>query len=289
MLRKIPLKRPEWSKRNFITEVLIPSLISKKKGTFPTVAPVFPEISEKEVCITWIGHASLLVQFKGVNVLIDPNWANWLIVVKRLKHAGVQIDHLPAIDLVLITHAHFDHLNRRSLKSVAAHQPIVVPSGVGSLVKDLGFKEVREMRWWETVEVTFTPAKHWGARILADRHRGYGGYVMSMNGRDIYHMGDTANFDGFGEIGERLHPEVAMVPIGAYQPPSFKDHHICPEEAVDAFIQLGAKTMIPMHWGTYRLSYEPMHEPPQRLMKAAAERGVLQKVSFLIEGMPRVF
>jgi L-ascorbate metabolism protein UlaG (beta-lactamase superfamily) len=291
--RKKEKKKPtRWNQRNFITEVLIPSFFVRKSGV--EHRPVFPTLAPGQIALTWIGHASFLVQTPRHNILVDPNWANWLIVIKRLKRAGISIDDLPNIDLVLITHAHFDHLNRRTLRAVAAHQPIVVPSGVASLVHDLGFEKVQEMSWWDEWEyrdlkITFTPAKHWGARVLHDQHRGYGGFVIGFEGRQIYHCGDSAYFSGFSEIGRRLAPEIALLPIGAYEPPSGRDVHMGPEEAVKAFHELKSKTFVPMHFGTYRMSYEPMHEPAQRLMLAGSDAGILQNIRFLVEGMPQVF
>jgi L-ascorbate metabolism protein UlaG (beta-lactamase superfamily) len=285
-------QKPRWNERNFITEVLIPSLFVKRGGK--RLRPVFPKLHKGQFAITFIGHASFLLQTPKHNILVDPNWANWLIVIRRLKHAGLAIHDLPNIDLVLITHAHFDHLNRRTLRKVAERQPIVVPSGVSNLVHDLGFEKVHEMNWWDEWEykglkITFTPAKHWGARVLHDSHRGYGGYVIQYEGRSIYHCGDSAYFSGFREIGRRLAPEIALMPIGAYDPPSGRDVHMGPEEAVKAFQELQAKTLIPMHFGTYRMSYEPMHEPAERLKLAGAEHRCLQQIHFLAEGMPQVF
>jgi L-ascorbate metabolism protein UlaG (beta-lactamase superfamily) len=290
--KKEKKKAPRWNERNFITEVLIPSFFVKRSGV--QHRPVFPKLQRGEIGLTWIGHASFLIQTPRHNILVDPNWANWLIVIRRLKRAGLAIHDLPNIDLVLITHAHFDHLNRRTLAAVAAQQPIVVPSGVSNLVHDLGFERVHEMNWWDEWEldglkITFTPAKHWGARVLHDRHRGYGGYVVEFEGRQIYHCGDSAYFAGFREIGRRLAPEIALLPIGAYDPPSGRDHHMGPEQAVQAFQELKSRMLIPMHFGTYRLSYEPMHEPEERLKLAGVEHGCLQNIHFLTEGMPRVF
>ena len=289
-----PKSLPRWRTRNFITEVFIPSLLTRKLGVRPHTAPLFPKISGNQICLTWIGHASFLVQTPKHNILIDPNWANWLLVIRRLKHAGLSLRDLPNIDLVLVTHAHFDHLHRPTLRRVAKEQPILVPHGVGDLVHGLGFEIVHEMQWWDTLdirglEITFTPANHWGARRITDRHRGYGGFALTWEGRTLYHAGDTAWFDGFAEIKKRLKPEIALLPIGAYENPSSRDHHISPEQAIDAFLALGSTTLIPMHFGTYRLSYERHHEPPQRLMKAAALAGVLPQLRFLTEGMPTVF
>ena len=194
----------DWHKRNFLTEVLIPSLFTKRSGD--RAKPLFPKVGPDEVGITWIGHASFLIQVAGMNVLIDPNWSMWLSVIKRLKRPGFHIDHLPSIDLVLVTHAHFDHLDRRSLRRVAADQPIVVPTGVGNLVHDLGFNIVHELEQWEQIEtgplkISMTPCHHWGARMLADQHRGFGGFVIEANERSIFHCGDSAYFPGFEEIG----------------------------------------------------------------------------------------
>jgi L-ascorbate metabolism protein UlaG (beta-lactamase superfamily) len=290
--KKEKKKATRWNQRNFITEVLIPSFFTRKTGV--QHRPVFPTLRAGELALTWIGHASFLLQTPEHNILIDPNWANWLIVIRRLKRAGLAIHDLPDIDLVLITHAHFDHLNRRTLRAVAERQPIVVPSGVSNLVHDLGFEKVHEMNWWDEwqyrdLKITFTPAKHWGARVLHDRHRGYGGFCIEYQGRQVYHCGDSAYFDGFREIGRRLAPEIALMPIGAYEPPSFRDVHMGPEQAVRAFQELRAKTFVPMHYGTYRLSYEPMHEPAQRLMHAGSAAGILPNIRILTEGLPQVF
>ncbi len=285
-------KPPRKGRRNFLLDVLLPSLFVRKGGV--RLSPSFPSLSEGQVCLTWVGHASFLVQTPRHNILIDPNWANWLLVIRRLKRAGIAIRDLPDIDLVLITHAHFDHLNRRSLREVAARQPVAVPSGVSNLVHGLGFDQVREMTWWdhwevEDLSVTFTPAHHWGARYLADRHRGYGGYSLAYGARTIYHCGDTAYFKEFPEIGKRLRPEIVLMPIGSYDQPSKRVSHITPEKAVQAFLELQGKILIPMHFGTYRMSYEPLHEPAHRLLVAASRAGILSQVHFLHEGVPRIF
>jgi L-ascorbate metabolism protein UlaG (beta-lactamase superfamily) len=229
--------------------VLIPSLFTKRHGE-PN-SPLYPELQDGEIGVTWIGHASFLVQVQGVNLLIDPNWAKWLKVIKRMRHPGMQIHDLPSINLVLITHAHFDHLDRRTLRSVAEDQPIVVPFEVGNLVHDLGFRSVHELHYWEQYQdgpatVTLTPCHHWGARVLHDSHRGFGGYIVQAGGRTIYHCGDTAYFDGFREIGERFKIDLALLPIGAYDPPSGREVHMNPEDAVKAFMELGATHMVPM-------------------------------------------
>lgn len=280
-----------WHRRNFLTEVLIPSLFTKRRGE--GAAPRFPLLRPGEFCITWIGHASFLIQTHELNVLIDPIWAKWLKVIKRLKQPGFELHHLPDIDLVLVTHAHFDHLDRRTLRKVAADQPIVVPVGVGNLVHDLGFNIVHELDYWQTIDlgplrVSLTPCHHWGARFLADSHRGFGGFVLETQGRSLFHCGDSAYFSGFQEIGERHKIDLALLPIGAYDPPSGREVHMNPEEAVQAFRELRAKTLVPMHYGTFRLGYEPLEEPLSRLLVCAREAGIGDNVLVMTEGQPVV-
>lgn len=281
-----------WHKRNFVSEVLIPSLFTPRSGN--KAIPKFPKLKEGDVGLTWIGHASFLIQTPHANLLVDPNWAKWLKVIKRIRQPGLDIHDLPSIDLVLVTHAHFDHLDRRTLRRVAEDQPIVVPFEVGNLVHDLGFRSVNELNYWcqfqhGPARITLTPCRHWGARVLHDSHRGFGGYVIEMDGRTIYHCGDTAFFDGFKEIGQRFKIDVALLPIGAYDPPSGREVHMNPEEALQAFLDLGAKTMVPMHYGTFRLSYEPPDEPLERLRIQAKKLGIEDKIAVMTEGLPRVF
>lgn len=254
-------------------------------------------VNSWDLGVTFIGHSSFLIQIGGRKLLIDPVFAERLIALRRLRRPGVRIKDLPAIDMVLLSHAHMDHLNRPSLRRIVAHNtritgkaPIaVVPWGVEDLVSDLGFARVVTFEWWQTksiegLEITMTPCKHWGARLFKDTHRGFGGYVIRGGGHALYHSGDTAYFDGFRMIGQRLKPEVALLPIGAYRPDSYRGVHTCPEEALQGFLDLGARRMIPMHYGTFRLSQEPMEEPVQRLLAAARQAGVAGSVCVLPEG-----
>ena len=281
-----------WHKRNFLAEVVIPSMFAKRHGE--KNKPIYPELGDGDLCITWIGHASFLIQTPEHSILIDPNWAKWLKVIKRLRQPGIEIHDLPAIDLVLVTHAHFDHLDRKTLRAVASDQAIVVPEHVGGLVHGLGFNQVQELKQWEKFEigdlkVTLTPARHWGARVLHDSHRGFGGFHIEYAGRSVFHCGDSAWFEGFTEIGERLPVEIALLPIGAYEAPTKRDVHMNPEQAIDAFLQLKAQTLVPMHYGTFRLSYEPLHEPPERLIRHGAAKQVLDSIRILKEGEPTIF
>ena len=291
---RVGLKPPKngWKMRHYVTEVLIPSLFRRREG-MARPADLSP-LRVDAIGVTWIGHASFLLRIGGLNLLVDPVWSLWLKGIKRLRRPGLRLRDLPHIDAVLITHAHFDHLDKRTLRAVAANQPVIVPYGVGTLVRDLGFRRVHELPHWGSVDlggvrVTLTPAQHWGARLLADFHRGFGGYVIAHGERSVFHCGDTAWFDGFEEIGRRLPVEIALLPIGAYAAPTGREVHMNPEEAVRAFRDLRARWLVPMHWGSFRLGLEPMEEPLARLRSAAATAGLESRLAVLEEGMARVF
>ena len=254
-------------------------------------------VDREELGVTFIGHSSFLLQVDGRKVLIDPVFSKRLILLRRQRRPGVLMEELPPIDLVLLTHAHMDHLDMASLRRViratrrlAGRAPeVVVPRGVEDLVESLGFSRVHRLEWWESIEVqglkvTMTPCRHWGARMFRDVHRGYGGYVVEGGGQSVYHSGDTAYCEGFREIGRRLKPEVALLPIGAYFPDSYRSVHTSPEEAVRGFVELGAEQMVPMHYGTFPLGREPMDEPLKRLEAEAARLGIKNQIKVLEEG-----
>src|SRR2546430_14013153 len=181
--------------------------------------------------LTFIGHASFFVQIGGQNVVIDPNFARWLFVLKRLRRPGVEIRDLPPIDLVLVTHAHFDHLHRPSLRAIVRQTAkrrgvppsIVVPHHVFDLVSDLGFDNVVELDWWNSyrhrgLTVTHVPSLHWGARAIQDSHRGYGGHVLRGNPHSLYHGGGTAFFSRLRQVRKRLAPGHAPLSVRAHNP-----------------------------------------------------------------------
>lgn len=278
--------------RTFFHEFVWKALITKRGGEHKK--PEFPKLEHGQVAITWIGHASFLIQFNDLNVLIDPNFANWLFFLKRIKKAGLKIEDLPPIDLVLLTHAHYDHFHKPSIRKLPAPKIGVMPWGMGKLARGLGFERMIELQWWESFvrgdwKVSLTPCKHWGARRWHDHDRGFGGFVLEHQGRKIFHAGDSAYFEGFKEIGDYYQPEIALLPIGAYYPDSFRNVHMGPDEALQVFHELKARVMVPMHFGAFKLSFEAIDEPPRWLNELAANAGVHDQIRLLEEGVPTVF
>ncbi len=289
--RRVGLK-PEkgWARRNcqFIGGSLIPTILRQRERSV-TSRPVYMDLELHEIEVTWIGHASFLIRTPELNIMIDPNWAMWHGPVKRARYPGMDLVDLPRIDLVLVTHAHFDHLHRPSLRRIAKGQPAIVPRGVGRLMKRMNFSRVLEMDHWDTfrvgdTEIVFTPAYHWGARMIHDTHRGFGGFLINTPHASLYHSGDSAYFEGFGDIGERYDIGTALLPIGAYEAPSGRDVHMNPEQALQAFSDLKALKMIPMHHATFPLGNENLLEPMLRLNQAARERNIHDRILSPLEG-----
>jgi len=279
-----------WPQRNlrFLRHRIVPGMFRKRDGSI--LEPVLAAPADNRVRITWIGHASFFLQFAGHSVIVDPNWAKWHGPVKRARHPGLNLHGLPEVDLILVTHAHFDHLHKPSLRILQARQGIVVPKGSKSLVRKLGFPTTHEMSVWDTLhfdhlEIIHTPSHHWGARFIHDIHRDYGGYIIRSRDKTVFHCGDSAYFPGFREIGKRHPIDIALMPIGAYEAPSGRDVHMNPEEAVRAFHDLQAKILIPMHYGTFPLGNEPHHEPLERLLAEADRLGISEQILVPEEGV----
>ena len=220
--------------------------------------------------VTWLGHASWLVQLDGTSLLIDPVFGERIsYVIRRNAPAPLQPAQLPRIDRTLVTHNHYDHYDRPSV--LAAGAPVVTGVGLG---KGLPLP-VRGLGWWETerigesVRITYVPSQHWSRRGLFDVNQTlWGGFVIEGSRSRIYHAGDTAYFEGFSQIGARFPAlDAALLPIGAYDPAWFMEkQHMNPEQAIQAFIDLGARHFLAMHWGTFKLTDEPLDEPPERLV-----------------------
>lgn len=266
------------------------------RATFAaTHRPVAHSFSPREgsdsIAITWIGHSSFLVQIGGQNLLFDPVWSeraspvSWL-GPKRWTQPGVAFDGLPPIDGVVLSHDHYDHLDRPTVRRLVGRYPAAewrVPLGVARWLRGQGVKEVSERDWWDRtqigpLELTATPAQHFSGRRLDNRNGTlWCGWVIRAGDRAVFFAGDTGAHPVFSEIGQRLGPfDAVLMPIGAYNPEWFMGPvHIGPEQAVAAVQAVGGEpTMIGMHWGTFQLTDEPMDEPPKRTTAAWVNAGL---------------
>jgi L-ascorbate metabolism protein UlaG (beta-lactamase superfamily) len=236
--------------------------------------------------LTWVGHASFLVQLGGSSALIDPVMSPALVggLIPRNVAPGLDWQALPRIDLVLVTHNHRDHMDAPTLRQLGPDPVYVVPQGLGRWFVRAGLRRVLEMAWWQReriagMEITFVPAEHWSRRGLLDTNESWwGGYVIERGGLRVYHSGDTAWFDGFALMREKCGAiDAAMLPIGAYAPRWFmQPQHMDPFDAVRAFAALGARRFVAMHWGTFKLTDEDLREPP-RLLHEAWQRADLAR------------
>ena len=230
--------------------------------------------------VSWLGHATVLLNFHGTMVLTDPALEPRIgigrgfakVGPRRLVQPALRPRDLPPLDLVLLSHAHMDHTDLGTLGRLTTETPIVVQSGNGDLVRR--FRRVTELGWTKDTEIDglrieATPARHWGARMITDRHRGYGGYLLQKAGCNVLFAGDTAYTDALTPIGQRHRIDLAILPIGAYDP--WIENHASPEQAWAMFRALGAEYVLPVHHSTFRLSREPASEPLQRFLAAAGD------------------
>lgn len=224
--------------------------------------------------LTWGGHATFLASLAGRSVVVDPVFSDRVArFVPRHGRAGLSAGLLPPLSAVLVSHNHYDHLDRPSLLGIDSRVPAIVPRGLARWFRRWNRRPVVELDWWGSVEIdaltiTLVPSRHWSRRWVADLNRTHwGGFVVEGGGIGVYHAGDSALFDGFGEIGRRFPGlAAALLPIGAYEPVWFMGRqHMTPEQAGEAFLRLGAARLVPMHWGAFQLTDEPVSEPIGRL------------------------
>ena len=247
-----------------------------------TPAPRRPEPltwRDDRLTVGWLGHATVLVNLRGSWLLTDPALERRIglgrglakLGPRRLVQPALRPRELPRLDAVLLSHAHMDHTDVGTLRHLRRDVPVVVQPGNRDLVRR--FRTVQELAWGESadlggVRVESTPARHWGARMITDKHRGYGGYLIQKDGLTVLFAGDTAYTDVLTPLGRRIRIDLAILPIGAYDP--WIHNHASPEQAWTMFRRLGATYVLPVHHSTFRLSREPLSEPIERFLGAAS-------------------
>lgn len=244
--------------------------------------------------VTFINHATVLIRIDGTTLLTDPVFSKTVgFIIPRLRAPGISLNRLPDVDATLISHADYDHLNLKSLRAIRRRntQSIVLPRGLGSYGRRLDFPEVFELDLWQKVEIrgariTCVPAQHSSSRIPWNRKRALAcGYVIEAGDGTVYFAGDTGYGEHFKEIGRRFALDVVLLPIGAYKPERwFRNIHLNPATAISAFRDLGARELVPIHWGTFKISDEPMREPPQWLRIEAERAGLAGRIHILENG-----
>ncbi|UHA71904.1 MBL fold metallo-hydrolase [Paenibacillus sp. 481] len=280
--------------------------IRMKTKDFSFVVPnKAPEVewlhdNRTQLSVSWIGHSTFLIQVGGLNVVTDPVWATRMGLEKRLTSPGIPLAEMPPIDIILISHSHYDHLHFRSIrKLVNPNTLLIVPEGLRDKMQRKVISETKEMAWWDQLQiaslrVTCVPAQHWTRRTITDmNHSHWGGYVIERLDTErenvvetIYFAGDSGYFRGFKQIGERFDIDIALLPIGAYEPEWFmSSQHVTPEEAVQAFEDVGATYMIPMHYGSFKLADDSPREALDRLESARAVKNIaVERVRVLAHG-----
>jgi len=245
------------------------------------IAPNFAGWEDRNLSAVWIGHATVLLRVAGMTVLTDPVFANriglglWLATLGPRRHiaAAATARQIPKIDLILISHAHFDHLDRQSLAGLDKKTPVIMAEHTRDLVWDLGYRDVRELRWGEQarfngLSITSREVRHWGARTFFDQHRGYNAYLLEGSRGRVLFGGDTAYQELFKDIAR---VDLAIMGIGAYDP--YIHAHATPEQVWTMANHVRADFVLPVHHSTFRLSHEPMHEPLERILTAAGKEG----------------
>jgi L-ascorbate metabolism protein UlaG (beta-lactamase superfamily) len=239
------------------------------------------------VTAAWIGHATVLINFLGIKILTDPvlfprigiRLPGFTIGPKRLTAPALEFHELPKIDVVLLSHAHFDHFDLRTLHRFDENTRVVTAPNTADLLRWTRFRDITELRWGETkvlnidkqttgdIAISAFQVRHWGARKHRDDYRGYNGYIMERNRRRVLFAGDTAMTDSFEKLQQPI--ELAIMSIGAYNP--WIHSHCTPEQAVDMATAAGARFILPVHHQTFRLSFEPLREPIERFQVALSE------------------
>ncbi len=265
----------------------VPRMLREPRAPWPARVDVVPRqpapLVGAAAVVTFVGHATFLIQTAAGNILTDPMYSQRAgpfnrVGPQRVRQPAVRFDDLPPIAIVLQSHNHYDHLDRRTLRRLAQRfDPLVVtPLGNGRLVRSAGIRRVEELDWFQparttSLPITLTPAHHFSARTPFDRNRAlWGGFMIQAAAHRIFFAGDSAYTTMFGDIRRRLGPpDLALLPIGAYEPRWFmRSVHMNPAEAVQAHLDLEAKTSVGMHFGTFQLTTEGIDDPLRALAAA---------------------
>jgi L-ascorbate metabolism protein UlaG (beta-lactamase superfamily) len=257
------------------------------------IAPAFAKPNPStwsDACVTaaWLGHATVLINFFGINVLTDPVLFSrigiripllFTIGPKRLTAPALTVDELPRIDIVLLSHAHFDHFDIRTLHRFNASTKVITAPRTRDLLRGTSLRDITELPWGEyksiatsagTIDIMAFRVKHWGARMQHDDYRGYNGYLIERNNRRILFAGDTAFTDNFAKLRKRGPIDLAIMSIGCYNP--WIRAHCTPEQAIEMANDAGAKFIMPVHHQTFRLSFEAFREPIERFEAALRDQ-----------------
>lgn len=272
----------------FILTIIIFSCCFKLQ-TVPTSSSEL-DFEKGENSVLFIGHSTTLIHLNGVNILTDPNFNNWLTIFRRLREAGVRIENLPPIDVILISHPHRDHLDKWTIEQFPKNIPVYISKGNGKYLRKWGFTNIYEFDVWETkitkgIKITAAPAQHSGARNSpwAEFPEALGYIVQGEV--TVYFAGDTGLFEGFKEIGNHSQIDMALLPIGAYSPRWFmKGHHMGPDDVVNAMAMLKAKEMIPIHWGSFKMALDGIDEPKEALLELIENSSLKEKIHILENG-----
>ena len=259
---------------------------------FRTPAPAtkdpIPSLVSGQVAVTFGGHATVIARYPGLAVAFDPMLGEWVGGVRRAVAPGVTPDDFSDVGLILISHRHADHLHIPTLRRLPRAATMVVPAGAAAWISRLGFARVVELQpgadlELRGVQVIATPTSH-GEDLASGL-----AYVVRGDGPSIYLCGDSGYFSGFADVGTRLSPDVAVLPIGGFLPASFRARHMSPLDALYAFEDLRARMMIPIHHGSFALSYERLDEPARWLVELAKSRGVRDHVLVMRPGQTERF
>jgi L-ascorbate metabolism protein UlaG (beta-lactamase superfamily) len=279
-----------WTRWSFFASRVWSTTFTPRHASFPVLADKGRDLAAgSPPRVTWVGHSTVLVQLDGVSFLTDPQWSERASPVgfagpRRVTPPGVAFEALPAIDFVVISHDHYDHLDLPTVRRLAvAHRPrFLVPLGMKAWFAENGIAEVDELDWWGSrqvrgLTVTCVPVQHWSQRSPWDLNRRlWSGWAIAGRDRRFFFAGDTAYYDVFREVGARLGPfDLAAVAIGAYLPRRMmKATHTTPEEALRLVADVRGRRLLAIHWGTFDLADEPLDEPPRRLRAEAQRRGL---------------